>query len=246
MNKTQKLALKDKKIIIFDMDGTLINSVGVWNEVDAALIDKINNSEVAAPDEAIIQKERDDALRLYSTEANPYLKYAEYLKKRYHAELEAEDIIKLRYEIADDYLKHKVDYKKDADVFLKQLKRMGFTLVIATTTKKTNMDIYRRSNVNILAKAPLDEFFDLIYTREAVQKIKPDPQVHYLLMQKLNVVPQQCLVFEDSLVGVEAAKRAGIEVAAVYDKYSAADMDEIKAQADYYFADFAEVVSSIY
>lgn len=51
------------------------------------------------------------------------------------------------------------------------------------------MDIYRTLNKNINAKAPLDEYFDLIYTREDVSKIKPDPEVYQKAMQ--NLMPNQ-------------------------------------------------------
>ena len=241
----RKIDLIGKKVIIFDMDGTLIDSVGIWNSVDRDLISRIKDDFTVTPDEGFIQNQRDETLRRYSTDANPYLKYAEYLKVQYQSDLSAEEIIKLRYAIASDYLKHKIDYKQNADILLKKLKRAGFMLVIATTTKKSNMDIYRICNTNIRSKAPLDEYFSLIYTREDVAKIKPSPQVHQMIMQKLGVSSRQCLVFEDSIVGIEAAKRAGIEVVGIYDDYSKDDMAEIEKQADYYFKDFSAVIEAI-
>lgn len=107
------------------------------------------------------------------------------------------------------------------------------------------MDIYRTLNKNINAKAPLDEYFDLIYTREDVSKIKPDPEVYQKAMQKFNAKPEECIIFEDSLIGIEAAKKAGIETIAIYDKYSDADTEAIKAQADFYLHDYTELLSSI-
>jgi beta-phosphoglucomutase-like phosphatase (HAD superfamily) len=107
------------------------------------------------------------------------------------------------------------------------------------------MDIYRTLNKNINAKAPLDEYFDLIYTREDVSKIKPDPEVYQKAMQKFNAKPEECIIFEDSLIGIEAAKKAGIETIAIYDKYSDADTKAIKSQADFYLHDYTELLSSI-
>ena len=126
-----------------------------------------------------------------------------------------------------------------------KLKAKNFTLAITTTTKRTNMDIYRTLNKNINAKAPLDEYFDLIYTREDVSKIKPDPEVYQKAMQKFNAKPEECIIFEDSLIGIEAAKKAGIETIAIYDKYSDADTEAIKSQADFYLHNYTELLSSI-
>ena len=154
-------------------------------------------------------------------------------------------IIKLRYEIAQDFLQNIIDYKPQADLIIKKLKEKNFTLAITTTTKRTNMEIYRTLNKNIISKAPLDEYFDLIYTREDVAKIKPNPEVYLKAMQAFNAKLEQCIVFEDSLVGIKAAKNAGLKTVAIYDKYSNNDIEEIKQQADFFINNYAELLSII-
>ena len=89
--------LKNKKFAFFDMDGTLIDSVGIWNEIDCNLIQKLSGITVT---ETSAQNDRDTQLRKYSCLPNPYLYYCQYLKEKYHAQPSAEEIIKLRYEIA--------------------------------------------------------------------------------------------------------------------------------------------------
>ena len=229
-----------KKIAIFDMDGTLIDSVGVWNEVDRALIHRIGDVAVTA-DKAQLQ--RDDALRLFSKTDNPYLAYCDYLREQYHSSLSAEEIHSLRYAIADDYLTNIIDYKEHAEQALQALKDHGLTLVIATTTRKANMDIYRTRNKNIREKAALDEYFSLIYTREDAKEIKPNPEIYLRVMRELRVGPTECIIFEDSLIGVEAAKRAGIEAVAMYDRYSDHEREQINALADYQCRDYKEVLA---
>ena len=230
--------LTDKKFIFFDMDGTLIDSVGVWNQIDQKLIENQTNKIV---DEIIIQNDRDTQLQKSSSEANPYLCYCQYLKEKYKFQLSPEEIIKLRYEIAQDFLQNIIDYKPQADLIIKKLKEKNFTLAITTTTKRTNMEIYRTLNKNIISKASLDEYFDLIYTREDVAKIKPNPEVYLKAMQAFNAKPEQCIVFEDSLVGIKAAKNAGLKTVAIYDKYSNNDIEEIKQQADFFINNYAEL-----
>lgn len=234
--------LTDKKFIFFDMDGTLIDSVGVWNQIDQKLIENQTNKIV---DEIIIQNDRDTQLQKSSSEANPYLCYCQYLKEKYKFQLSPEEIIKLRYEIAQDFLQNIIDYKPQADLIIKKLKEKIFTLAITTTTKRTNMEIYRTLNKNIISKASLDEYFDLIYTREDVAKIKPNPEVYLKAMQAFNAKPEQCIVFEDSLVGIKAAKNAGLKTVAIYDKYSNNDIEEIKQQADFFINNYAELLSII-
>ncbi|HJG07382.1 MAG TPA: HAD family phosphatase, partial [Megamonas hypermegale] len=99
--------LTDKKFIFFDMDGTLIDSVGVWNQIDQKLIENQTNKIV---DEIIIQNDRDTQLQKFSSETNPYLCYCQYLKEKYNFQLSPEEIIKLRYEIAQDFLQNVIDY----------------------------------------------------------------------------------------------------------------------------------------
>ncbi|WP_346684006.1 HAD family hydrolase [Megamonas hypermegale] len=234
--------LTDKKFIFFDMDGTLIDSVGVWNQIDQKLIENQTNKIV---DEIIIQNDRDTQLQKFSSETNPYLCYCQYLKEKYNFQLSPEEIIKLRYEIAQDFLQNIIDYKPQADLIIKKLKEKKFTLAITTTTKRTNMEIYRTLNKNIISKASLDEYFDLIYTREDVAKIKPNPEVYLKAMQAFNAKPEQCIVFEDSLVGIKAAKNAGLKTVAIYDKYSNNDIEEIKQQADFFINNYAELLSII-
>lgn len=234
--------LEGKKVLIFDMDGTLIDSVGVWNDVDRALIQKIRTGSGSAPED--VQQQRDEALRRFSKDPNPYLSYCSFLGEKYGSPLSPEDIHTLRYDIAQDFLKHVIDYKPDADVFLHRAKAAGYTLVIATTTKRANMDIYRTQNTNMTAKAKIDDLFTLVYTREDAKEIKPNPEIYLRVMSELGAAPEECLVFEDSLIGIEAAKNAGIPSAAVYDSYSDGERDQINALADYRISSYTQLLES--
>ncbi len=229
-----------KKVIIFDMDGTLIDSVGVWNEVDKKLIRKFGFLEEL--EDKAIQKQRDTLLRNFSKAENPYLEYCKTLAERYQADLKAEEILELRYEIAQNYLKNEIDYKPQADKLVQKLKENGFILAIASTTRKPNMDLYRTQNKNMMYKAKIDDYFSLIFTREDVREMKPNPEIFLKVVAELKVRKEEVLIFENSLVGMEAAKNAQIEVVAVYDTYSDEDRKEISQLADYQIRDFFEVV----
>jgi beta-phosphoglucomutase-like phosphatase (HAD superfamily) len=64
-----------------------------------------------------------------------------------------------------------------------------------------------------------------IYTREDAERIKPDPQIHEKLLAEMGKKPEDCFIFEDSLIGVRAAKAAGIPVAAIYDNQRSGGYD---------------------
>ncbi len=228
--------------IIFDMDGTLIDSVGVWNDVDAALIKELGGPE---EDPSFTQRRRDELLTRFRADDDPYVSYCGELGKIYHSDKSGRDIMKRRYEIAQDFLVNRVDYKEGAPELIKKLASLGKTLVISTTTKRANMEVYRTKNRNIREKALVDKYFVKIYTREDAERIKPDAQIHEKLLAEMGKKPEDCFIFEDSLIGVRAAKAAGIPVAAIYDKYSDAEREEINALADMTFDSFADVLKNM-
>lgn len=233
--------LKNKKYVICDMDGTLIDSLGVWDSVDTALIEQLGGG---AAETAEVGPQRERLLRELREEKNPYLAYCRELGRLCGSALAAEDILALRDIIAKEKLTKEVRYKKGAAETVKYLTGRGFTVGIATTTRRKNMEIYREKNENILAEAPIDSWAAFIYTREDVSAIKPDPEVHQKVMAGLGAAPEDCFIVEDSLSGVMAAKNAGIDAAALYDSYSEKDWPEIIRTAPYHFRGWDDLLAA--
>lgn len=231
---------KNKKLIIFDMDGTLIDSVGIWNEVDSKLIESIGG---IITDENI-QVQRDQTLKRFK-DGDIYLEYCRFLKEKYNSSFSAEEIYAKRKEIAYDYMINVVDFKPNAEIVIKRLKELGFILAIGTTTRRWNLDRYNKDNKKMMEKCILNDYFDIILAKEDVEKRKPDPEVHFKILEALNVKREEALIIEDSLIGVEAAKNASIECAVIYDKYSDSEREEIKNLSQYYFNDFNEMLEQI-
>lgn len=225
------------------MDGTLIDSVGVWNKVDMELIkelgclDKLNEIE--------IQQQRDNKLREFSKSENPYIEYCQFLSSKYSSNLTGEETLKKRFDIAQNYLKNEIDYKDDVPELLKLLKQKNYTLVIASTTRRNSINIYYNENINIINKANIKDYFSIVYTREDAKEIKPNPEIYLRIVNELKVRKDECLIFEDSLIGIDAANNAGIESVAMYDKYSDMERDEIEKKATYSFNNYREVIQNL-
>lgn len=224
------------------MDGTLIDSIGIWNQVDQALMAAMGG---AAEEEMAVGRRRDAFLADHGNEENPYLSYCLFLARHCGCSWSGEKVFQKRYEISRDFLIHQVDYKKGAPEVIQRLHGLGKTLVIATTTKRANMDIYGRLNENIRSKAPLDRYFTAIYTREDVSSIKPSPEVHEKLMADLEKTREECFIFEDSLAGLMAARTAGIPAGLIYDRYSEKDRNRMVPLAEAWYDSWEDVLSEM-
>lgn len=231
-----------KKLICFDLDGTLIDSVGIWNQVDATLIQQLSNIEV---DLNAIQQQRDLQLKIFRQSPDPYLEYCAYLNELYGFDLGKEEVKTRRYTISRHFLDQVVELKPQAELLIQALKQQGMRLALTTTTSVYNIQRYQDNNQNINQKINFNDDFAIMLTRENVENIKPHPEMYLKALQHFDVQAEDCLIIEDSLIGVEAANNAGIDVVAIYDQYSAHEIDLIREKADYFVEDFAALLSFV-
>ena len=244
MRTLNQLKLEDKKYIIFDMDGTLIDSIGVWNRTDQKLIEDFGGVSIDLDD---IQLERDAFLH-NNQNSDIYLAYCEYLINKYNLTVrDAEQLLKIRWNISNEVLENEMDFKSDVVKLILRLKQLGFTLILATMTTQVQLDVYSHKNKKMLEQMNMEKIFDLITTKDDVKNKKPDPEIYNKIMQHYNAKTEECLIFEDSYTGVLASHKAGIECVNIYDKYADLDRDKINEITDYSiisYSEFIELVNS--
>ena len=239
MKQLSELNLREKKYIIFDMDGTLIDSIGVWNMTDQKLIYDYSGVTV---DLECVQLDRDNFLNNNSS-SDIYVAYCEYLINKYKLSItDPNELSNIRKDVANEVLREETDFKPDVVDLVLKLKKLGYVLILATVTTKSQIQVYYRENKKMLDKMNIQTVFDLMITKEDVERKKPDPEIYNIIMAHYNAKPEECLIFEDSYTGVLASKNAGIEVVNVYDKYADLDRAKINAITDYSIASYKEFI----
>ena len=212
--------LKDKEAVIFDMDGSLVDSMWVWKEIDIAYLGKFH---LTIPED--LQRQ---------IEGMSFTETAVYFKERFSLPCTVEEIKADWNQMAWEMYRTRVMPKPGAIDFLEHCKKQNIKLGIATSNSRPIVDM-------VLKEREIASYFSCIMTGCEAKKGKPAPDVYLLTAQQLQVAPEKCLVFEDIVSGILAGKAAGMEVCAVEDAYSAYQREEKKKLADYYIQDFREI-----
>ena len=238
MEKFSEKLLSNLELVIFDLDGTLIDSNGVSNDIDIELVHWLGDDKSSSKQ---ILQERDEFFK-NNKSGDIYLNYCEYLKSKYNSKLSKEEILQYRRSLLNESSKN-IEFKPNADEMIKYLKRKNIKLALATVSRRETMDIYVNENEHIKNKCNLQEYFDYIITKDDVTLKKPNPEVYNKIIDKFKIGDlSRCLVIEDSLTGVLAAKRANLNVVVIYDKYSDKDREKINELADYSVENFKELL----
>jgi HAD superfamily hydrolase (TIGR01509 family) len=216
--------LNNVEAVIFDLDGTLVDSMWIWKDID---IEYLNRYDIILPDK--FQE---------GMEGMSFSETALYFKNFFNIEDSIEKIKRDWNYMAKDKYAHEVPVKDGVIDFLKYLKKKNIKTGIATSNSK--------ELVNELINAHnMNTYFDAIHTSCEVKKGKPSPDIYQFVAKQLEVSENKCLVFEDVIQGIMAGKNAGMKVCAVYDEYSK-DIDKEKRElADYYIKSFYDINCSI-
>ena len=212
--------LHDKKAVIFDLDGTLVDSMWMWKAID---IEYLGKFRISLP--PTLQKD---------IEGMSFSETAVYFKETFQIPDSLDEIKADWNRMAYEKYTKEVTLKKGAKEFLEHCKNNNIKLGIATSNSRELVDA-------TLEALKIRDYFDCVMTSCEVAKGKPAPDIYLAVADKVGINPTECLVFEDIEMGILAGKNAGMEVCAVEDEFSMNQTELKKNLADYYIKDYYEI-----
>ncbi len=218
--------LKDIDAIIFDVDGTLIDSMWIWTNIDDLFLQKYNLKEPPNFHKGMEGKSYSETAQ-YFLDVFPELKHT-------RQELEEE-----WHQMAFEVYTKEIQLKKGAYAFIVDMHKVGKKLGIATSNSRDLAEGTLKNN-------RVFEYFHSIWTSDEAKAGKPSPDVYLRVAESLKVEPSRCLVFEDVPNGILAGKNAGMKVCAVADPFSEPQKALKRELADYYIQDYDDIKNQTY
>lgn len=212
--------LKDIDAVIFDLDGTLIDSLKVWNEVDMKFF-SIHGREVPS----------DYTQRIAHMS---FTEIAKFTKEEYGFSESIEQIMKMWDDWAREAYHSSIQAKPGAYEFLKKLFSLNVPISLATSNRRSFYE-------PCLKRLNLSNFFSYDLNVNELGSAKTDPKIYLELASKMHSTPSRTLVFEDIYIASNTAKNAGFKLAVIEDEVNAPDLDKLKAIADFYLKDYTEI-----
>lgn len=183
---------------IFDFDGTLFDSMFIWNTAGETYLRSVGTEP---------EKDLQAVLKPMSL-----LQSATYIRKKYAVELTVEEIMNGINRTVEDFYYHTVQPKEGVTAFLEQLKNRGVKMCIATATDRYQVEA-------ALKRCGMESFFSEIFTCTDVGHGKDEPVIFRKAMEHLGTTKSDTVVFEDAYHAARTAKTDGFITVAVYDSH---------------------------
>ena len=212
------------KAAIFDFDGTLVDSMYVWEKVDEDFLTKRGIP---------VTEEYSDKVRSMYFETA-----AVFTKNTYSLPDSIEEIMQEWLDMAHYEYANNVRLKPYAGEYIRKLKERGVMLGMATSNNPYLL-------LPCLENNDLDGVFDCICYTSEVGMNKSNPDIYLYTARKLGAEPDECTVYEDIIEGLRSASSAGMKTVAVYDPSNEAHLEEIKNVADVFINGYHEIADCL-
>ncbi len=213
------IRIDDYEAVIFDLDGSLVDSMWMWKAID---IEYLKGHGIEAP--STLQKD---------IGGRSFVETAVYFKERFNLKDSVEKIGDDWNKMAWDKYTNEVPLKEGVSDLLDKCAESGIKLGIASSN---STELIKQ----VLSSHGIMDKFQSIKSGTQVVKGKPAPDIYLTVADELGAEPSKCLVFEDLVDGIKAAKNAGMTVVAVSDDYSRHSDDLKRELADDYIEDYWE------
>lgn len=207
------------KGVIFDVDGVLLNSMPVWENLGELYLNRRGIEAESGLGDILFTMSLEEA--------------ADYLINRYHLDSTPEQIIEgLSGEVRDFY-ENRVPLKEGVREYLSEFRERKIPMVIATSGDKKNAEAALR-RLKVLS------FFDAVFTCSEIGSGKNQPDIYHAAALHLDADPRDILVFEDAYHALLTASKAGFKTVGVYDRSNDRDLAQIWKTADIYITEFTD------
>lgn len=214
--------MKDYKYIIFDFDGTLVDSMWLWDDLDTQLLARRG----IIPDKFA----RDKVKKINLKQSAEF--FIEYFKLKSDT---VQGLCNEMSEMASHKYKYDVPLKPAVMGILEMYRQQGKRMCIATVSDRKNVE-------HVIKKYNMSHYFEFIFTSEDVSEGKTSPEIFLKCASEFGVDPEQIMVFEDSLHAIETVKKEGFYAVAMYDKTSDQNKEKMNAISDEFLNSFEEIL----
>ncbi len=208
--------------VVFDMDGTIMDSLGVWEKIDREFLE--NKRGIKVPDDYV-----------ESISAMSYTEIANYTKERFGLPDTPEELMAEWTQMAEYEYAHNIRTKKGVKEYIERLRSLDKKIVLCTSSPKCFYEGALKNN-------NLYDLFDAFANTCEAGEGKSSRKVYVLAARKAGTTPDKCLMFEDVLSAATTAKKAGMTVCGVYDERGRAYRRELQKICDYYIDSFDELL----
>lgn len=213
--------IENIKLFLFDLDGTILDSLKIWNDIDLLFFKNHN---------LIMGEDYHIAIAPLTLEET-----ATYTKNTYKLNIDEEQIMKEWSDLAIKEYAENVNLKKGVKEFLDYLKNKNVHLAIATSC---NEEMFKPC----LERYGIVSYFEHFYTSQNLKINKSNTNFFKEILNEYKIEPDQILFFEDSLASMKCAKSLGFNVVAVMDKKWEKQKEEIIASSDDQIEDFSQFI----
>ncbi len=205
--------------VIFDLDGVILDSMSIWQDLGIRYLDSLGVTAGEGLSETLFSMSMEQG--------------AAYLREQYLPQKSEAEILNGISDMLTAFYYDEVEEKAGAKQLLENFRVQNIPMTAATSSRRDHVE-------KALSRLGLLPFFEHIYTTGEEHTSKHEPDIYFKAAAGLGLLPENILVFEDSLYALETAKAAGFRTVGVFDALGETNQQKLKEDADYYLKQLSD------